>query len=214
MVDGCIDTLIGPPDTLPLLSIVTDTVWEVRSGRENDTVYVPGTCSPPIRKWPTWPTLCVCDCTVVRPSVAVTVTPGAGLLPGSSKTAPCSAPADVPRVIWTPVSFWPDASVRDSVWDAWSGAVAVSVKLPGVGSPRRVNFPRFAASVSDTVVTLVWPAVAVIVTPCSGPDPSVTRPEMSPSPLRKVSCTPVRCSPPETSSCCTVVAYPVLTTTS
>ena len=84
------------------------------------------------------------------------------------------------RLICTPVSFCPDARVNDNVCAAWLASVAVSVKLLGVGSPRSVNWPFLAASVSETVVSVVCPDVAVMVAPPIGPLGSLTVPRDEP----------------------------------
>ena len=55
------------------------------------------------------------------------------------------------------------------------------VKLAGVGRLRSVNEPM-SSVVSDTVLAVLCPDVAVIVTPPSGPATEFTWPEINPSP--------------------------------
>ncbi len=87
----------------------------------------------------------------------------------------------------------------------------VRVTVAGVGRPRRVKAPR-SGPVPETVLLVASPAVAVMVALPTGPSEEVTVPLITPSPLRSITCTPLRFSPASMSRRWVEVAYPVLVT--
>ena len=143
------------------------------------------------------------------PSVTVTLTPPP---PPGAVTVPPSDPDAAPSVAATPVSCWPGLRVRLSVAGACPSAVTTTVKVPGVGRPRRVKAPT-SSWVSDTVRAVVSPKVAVTVAPPIGPPAPVTCPAIDPSPSSSWISRSARVSPAARSMRWTCSLKPGLVTT-
>ena len=114
----------------------------------------------------------------------------------------------------TPVSCWPAAKLRARVWVAYPLALAVRVRLSGVGRLARLNVPTDPAVVTLTVLTVVAPSERLMVAPPSGPALPDTSPATEPSPLWSMTVNPPRGWPPSRSTIWTVGAYPGLVRTS